>query len=132
MPGFISVERLAYGPWPAFERMLARMLEHAGFKDVYIVGGSGDLGADIVGTMDGQGWVIQAKYRDSAGVDSSAAKEAVRALQHYESSTAVAAASTHFTSDAYDYYSQATRNGCLLYTSPSPRDQRGSRMPSSA
>ena len=25
-----------------------------------------------------------------------------------------------------------TGNGCLLYTSPSPRDQRGSRMPSSA
>ena len=24
------------------------------------------------------------------------------------------------------------RKGCLLYTSPSPRDQRGSRMPSSA
>ena len=23
-------------------------------------------------------------------------------------------------------------DGCLLYTSPSPRDQRGSRMPSSA
>ena len=23
-------------------------------------------------------------------------------------------------------------NGCLLYTSPSPRDQRGARMPSSA
>ena len=26
----------------------------------------------------------------------------------------------------------AYKNGCLLYTSPSPRDQRGSRMPSSA
>ena len=26
----------------------------------------------------------------------------------------------------------ALLNGCLLYTSPSPRDQRGSRMPSSA
>ena len=25
-----------------------------------------------------------------------------------------------------------TNVGCLLYTSPSPRDQRGSRMPSSA
>ena len=25
-----------------------------------------------------------------------------------------------------------SRWGCLLYTSPSPRDQRGSRMPSSA
>ena len=26
----------------------------------------------------------------------------------------------------------ASARGCLLYTSPSPRDQRGSRMPSSA
>ena len=26
----------------------------------------------------------------------------------------------------------AQSNACLLYTSPSPRDQRGSRMPSSA
>ena len=26
----------------------------------------------------------------------------------------------------------AILTGCLLYTSPSPRDQRGSRMPSSA
>ena len=26
----------------------------------------------------------------------------------------------------------AAISGCLLYTSPSPRDQRGSRMPSSA
>ena len=27
---------------------------------------------------------------------------------------------------------KAISQGCLLYTSPSPRDQRGSRMPSSA
>ena len=27
---------------------------------------------------------------------------------------------------------QGMLRGCLLYTSPSPRDQRGSRMPSSA
>ena len=31
-----------------------------------------------------------------------------------------------------DVISAARNNGCLLYTSPSPRDQRGSRMPSSA
>ena len=32
------------------------------------------------------------------------------------------------------HYNLSSReyNGCLLYTSPSPRDQRGSRMPSSA
>ena len=29
-------------------------------------------------------------------------------------------------------YSSATKSGCLLYTSPSPRDRQRSRMPSSA
>ena len=33
--------------------------------------------------------------------------------------------------ESADYYLIAVQ-GCLLYTSPSPRDQRGSRMPSSA
>ena len=31
-----------------------------------------------------------------------------------------------------EIFFDATSAGCLLYTSPSPRDQRGSRMPSSA
>ena len=31
-----------------------------------------------------------------------------------------------------DYATDAVNDICLLYTSPSPRDQRGSRMPSSA
>ena len=31
-----------------------------------------------------------------------------------------------------DSADEASRKACLLYTSPSPRDQRGSRMPSSA
>ena len=34
--------------------------------------------------------------------------------------------------NALAIYNRATSNTCLLYTSPSPRDQRGSRMPSSA
>ena len=45
---FINLRRLQDGPWQAFERMIARFLEHGGFKDVTVVGGSGDLGADIV------------------------------------------------------------------------------------
>ena len=32
----------------------------------------------------------------------------------------------------YKWYEDGITNTCLLYTSPSPRDQRGSRMPSSA
>ena len=34
--------------------------------------------------------------------------------------------------DWRQYSQQIRRYTCLLYTSPSPRDQRGSRMPSSA
>ena len=34
--------------------------------------------------------------------------------------------------DSGDYLKQQQPERCLLYTSPSPRDQRGSRMPSSA
>ena len=33
---------------------------------------------------------------------------------------------------AREHFGVRQRNVCLLYTSPSPRDQRGSRMPSSA
>ena len=36
-------------------------------------------------------------------------------------------------SESQALYKHASQpSGCLLYTSPSPRDQRGSRMPSSA
>ena len=41
-------------------------------------------------------------------------------------SSNISKASTRYTTDSYLLYT------CLLYTSPSPRDQRGSRMPSSA
>ena len=35
-------------------------------------------------------------------------------------------------SDVYPVLKLSLSSNCLLYTSPSPRDQRGSRMPSSA
>jgi len=34
--------------------------------------------------------------------------------------------------DPYDVYARLQQAGCLLYTSPSPRDRTRSRMPSSA
>ena len=38
----------------------------------------------------------------------------------------------HLLGKAWEVYAVSPNQGCLLYTSPSPRDQRGSRMPSSA
>ncbi|SDJ58797.1 DEAD/DEAH box helicase family protein [Aliiruegeria lutimaris] len=103
MPGFVSVERLAYGPWQAFERMIARLAKHAGFEDVALVGGSGDHGADVVGVMEGQRWVFQAKYRTHGSVDEAGAREAAWALGKYDAVTAVAATNQEFYPGAYDF-----------------------------
>lgn len=111
MPGFVCEERLTFGPWPALERMLARLIEHSGFSDVSVVGGTGDNGADVVGTLNGVRWVLQAKYRTSGGADSAGAREAVRAMSAYSASVSVAATNTHFTQDAYEYYEACRSNG---------------------
>ena len=34
---FLSIERLEKGSWQAFERDVARLLQHGGFKDVKIL-----------------------------------------------------------------------------------------------
>ena len=101
MPDFIGIERLSYGPWQAFERALQRMLVHAGFDDVRLVGGSGDEGADIVGERAGKTWVIQAKYRSLGKlVGSEAVDEVTVAVDRYGADVAVVAASTGFSVDA--------------------------------
>ena len=103
MPGFVCMERLTFGQWQALERMLARLLEHSGFKDVMIVGGSGDKGADIVGTFNQQRWVVQSKFRTYGQIDSSALKEAVLAMSAYKAEVAVAATNQTFNADAQKY-----------------------------
>lgn len=111
MPGFICEERLTYGSWPAFERAIARLVQHAGFKDVTLVGGAGDHGADVVATMQGKRWVLQAKYRYSGGVDSSGAKEAVNAAGKYDASVCVLAANGYFYPDANNYLEEQKELG---------------------
>jgi superfamily II DNA or RNA helicase len=114
MPGFICEERLTFGPWQALERMLARLLEHLGFHDVAVIGGSGDGGADVVGTMNGKRWVVQAKYRNSGGADSSGPRDAIRAMTTYRADVAIAATNTYFTDDAYSYRASALGNSLDL------------------
>jgi superfamily II DNA or RNA helicase len=103
VPGFICEERLTYGSWAALERSLARAIAHAGFTDVSLVGGSGDLGADAVGVLKGKRWVLQAKYRASGGVDSEGAREAIQAAAEYDADVSVLAANTYFSADAYEF-----------------------------
>ena len=69
----------------------------------------GQVPADQLIVVDGQGKVLRGKGKASA--------ETALHLRIVEATQAGAVLHTH---------------SCLLYTSPSPRDQRGSRMPSSA
>jgi superfamily II DNA or RNA helicase len=111
MSGFLCEERLTFGPWQALERALARLVQHAGFQDVAIVGGSGDDGADVVATRGGSRWVLQAKFRYSGGADSSGARDAVRAMSAYRADVGIAATNTYFTDDAYSFFRDAKSNG---------------------
>jgi len=114
MPGFISEERLTYGPWAALERAMARLLKHWGFRDVTLVGGSGDRGADVVGSAQGVQWVVQAKYRFTGDVNADGAKEALRACGPYGATVALAAANSGFSQDALQFAADSRRAGIDL------------------
>ena len=62
--GFLSIDRLAKGPWQAFERAIARLLAHRGWELQEVVGGSGDHGADILAaTRDESQRMVECLYQ---------------------------------------------------------------------
>ena len=80
------------------------MLVQAGFRDVRLVGGIGDGGADIVGERDGKLWVVQAKFRSQGQlVGRSVIGEITTAVDRYRADVAVVAVTTGFTSEVPQY-----------------------------
>ena len=117
MPGFLGIERLTLGPWQAFERAFQRLLIHAGWSDVMLVGGTGDAGGDVIANRNGQTWVMQIKFR-SRGVQigSNAVDEVVVATGRYNAQFAVVVCNTGFRKDAIDRVDSASRNsGITIY-----------------
>lgn len=111
MAHFLSIERLTYGPWAAFERAVARLIIHSGFKDVQIVGGAGDQGADVVGTFKKKKWVLQAKYRNNGGVGTDAGVDAVRALGAYSADVGIGISNSYFYESAYKHLDTMKNDG---------------------
>jgi len=109
---FLSEKRLKFGPWQALERGLARLLEHGGFKDVKIVGGSGDLGADVLAIKGNERWLVQSKYRSNEGaIGKKAVQEAFRAMQAYGADKCITATNQYFSEDAKKYNLQKINLG---------------------
>jgi superfamily II DNA or RNA helicase len=68
--GFLSTERLSKGTWQAFERGIARLLEHSGWEINELVGGTGDHGADIIAAFRDENnklieYIYQAKFSET-------------------------------------------------------------------
>lgn len=76
-----------------------------------MVGGSGDLGADIVGWQQGKRWVLQAKFRSTSNTGRQAVAEAFDSHWHYDADVIVAATNRFFTNDAYVYRAQKIEAG---------------------
>lgn len=93
MTPFLDDRRLLRGPWQAFERDVARLLLHAGFDDVRVVGGSGDKGADVIGVKNGEIWVLQCKHTTTAPATKHAVQEVVDAGTYYGANRMIVATS---------------------------------------
>ena len=83
-------------------------------KHAVITGGAAGLGADVARTLSEAGYRI--------GIVDLGAERVAEAASKLENAVGIEA----------DVTSPDQVAACLLYTSPSPRDKRQSRMPSSA
>ena len=84
MEPFLNPRRLLTGPWPAFERDVARLLICNGFEDVRLIGGSGDHGADVLGVKNSELWVIQCKFTSAGYPSARAVDEVGEAARYYK------------------------------------------------
>ena len=84
-------------------------------------------------TLNTKDKINKSKMRVGRGIGSGKGKTSGRGVKGQKSRSGVAIKA--FEGGQTPLYRRLPKRGfksCLLYTSPSPRDQRGSRMPSSA
>lgn len=89
-----------------FERYVSRLLKHRGF-DAEVLGGSGDLGVDIIAQKNNLKYAVQVK-RLSEHVSRRAVSDAVAGKSHYHCNAAMVVTNSHFTEGA-NKLSQSTR-----------------------
>lgn len=106
MNTFYTQELVNGENWRALERFVARVLSHLGWKNIYIIGGAGDKGGDILATRPlssgkMESWVAQVKSVSGSNyVGISAVNEANRALGVYGADVAMTATNGTFTKSA--------------------------------
>jgi superfamily II DNA or RNA helicase len=112
---FLDERRLLNGPWQAFERDVARAFIFSGFHDVRIVGGSGDMGADVVAVKQGVVWVVQCKYTSTSSPPKAAVEEVITASRYYGAHQLALATSRPAGKALADELAQAERRGFKVH-----------------
>lgn len=100
MTHFLSPQSLLQGGPAGLTRAVERALWHLGFKDVRVIDGAGDQGADLLAVRDREQWVVQCKYSSRGAVDRTGVDDAERARSRYGADNAVVATNTSLNASA--------------------------------
>lgn len=100
MTSFVGSQNLLAGGPERFTRQIERLLGQIGFTDVANIDGSGDHGGDLLGTLHGQLWVFQAKWKYRGSIGRDGVDEVNTAQGHYGADRAVVVTNTRATPDA--------------------------------
>jgi superfamily II DNA or RNA helicase len=89
MTHFLEEQRLLAGGPRGLTHATERALWHLGFKDVRLIDGARDEGADILAVRDREQWVIQSKWSSRGPIDRTGVDDAERARTFYGADHAV-------------------------------------------
>lgn len=105
--------------WQGFERLVQRLLILQGFEHTWLVGQSGDGGADVIATRANKSggedirWLVQVK-KLNAPVGESVINETIHALMKYSAQTPLIVSMKGFTAEAHKRREQLMKDGIPL------------------
>ena len=105
--------------WQGFERLVARLLILQGFEHTWLVGQSGDGGADVIATRPNKSggddirWLVQVKKLNKP-VGESVINETIDALIKYSAQTPLIVSMKGFTTEAHKRRDELMKSGIYL------------------
>jgi superfamily II DNA or RNA helicase len=105
--------------WQGFERLVARLLILQGFEHTWLVGQSGDGGADVIATRPNKSggedirWLVQVKKLNKP-VGEVVINETINALMKYSAQTPLIVSMKGFTAEAHKRREQLMKDGIPL------------------
>gem|GEM_PF-2108077 len=84
-----------------FERYVAELLTMNGFTKVRVTKGSGDIGVDVMGTLNKDVYAIQCRRSDSE-IGVKAVQEAILGKEHSKADVAAVVTNNYFTTQSYE------------------------------